>query len=448
MCSVALIFQIHQPYRLRRYSVFETDATYFDDARNGEILRKVADKCYRPATRLMLDLARRHEGAFRFAVSISGTALEQLERWAPDVVEVFRELTRGGWCEVLAETSHHSLASLFSEEELVREVDAHARKIEAVFGRPPRVVRNTELLYSDAIAGMLARVRDGEGEARFVGVLAEGAEEAGGVGGVGMAVARVAKAGGAGVGGGGGGVVLGRGGMPLVALLRHGRLSDDIGFRFSNRAWSEWPLTPVKFAGWVARCGGGGGPVVLCMDYETIGEHQWAETGIFEFFAGLPAAILGARVEGGTGGGERLGFVTPSEAVEAARGGRGEKGEVPVLRVGSVTSWADTEKDASAWQGNAMQRHALAEAASLEGLVASKVARARASGSGAAAMEAERLATDWRRLLTSDHYYYMSTKYFADGAVHQYFTPYDSPYDAYINFMNVVDNLRGRLVEG
>ncbi len=421
MASTVLIFQVHQPMRLRKYSVFDTESNYFDDARNAQILRKVADKCYRPATRLILDLVRKHAGQFRVAFSISGTALEQFERFAPDLLDTFRELTRTGHCELLCETSHHSLASLFSPAEFTRQVEAHAQRIHALFHQWPTTFRNTELIYSNQIAELVAAIKDPQGHPRFSAILAEGTDLHVREG------ARVARA-------------VGAGATPIAGLkvlTRPYRLSDDIAFRFSNRSWSEWPLTPEKFAKWVAR---EDGPSVLYMDYETLGEHQWAETGIFDFVAQLPEAIIAATKDRDP---HTPAFLTPAQAAAQA-----DQAAKPTrdFNVPEATSWADTERDVSAWQGNAMQRHALEQLAALEKpLLAMRAAAAR---DAAALAEADQAWRDWCNLSTSDHFYYMCTKYFADGMVHTYFNPYDSPYDSYINFMNVLDNLRTRVAAG
>jgi len=453
MPSVVLIFQIHQPFRLRKYSVFDTEPLYFDDVKNAEILRKVADKCYRPATRLMLDLARKHNGLFRLAYAISGTALEQLERWAPDVIETLQELVKTGCCELVCETSHHSLAALFSPDEFARQVEAHARKLQHVFGIEPLVCRNTELIYSNAIAQQLSKLPSSQtqpqtqhtGNPRFIGVLAEGTDTHIHENDTQRIYAAIAPDGSA---------LTGRDGASFMVLPRHYRLSDDIGFRFSNRSWSHWPLTPAKFASWIAT--EPANIITLCMDYETIGEHQWAETGIFDFFAGLPDALVHARMLSSSAANLSAGnlsagnsstaqdiFLTPSQALRMASA----TSPLKPFNVSTPTSWADTERDTSAWLGNDMQTHALEELAALEPLVFAKVIRTKAAGSGVAIATADALLSDWRKLTTSDHFYYMCTKYFADGAVHTYFNPYDSPYDSYINFMNVLDNIKSRVAE-
>jgi len=281
MPSVCLYFQVHQPYRLRRYSVFDTDQHYFDDFKNAEILRKVAHRCYLPANRLMLKLIRQLEGRFRLAFSISGVAIEQFQRFVPEVMDTFRELNDTGCVEFLAETYYHSLAFLYSREEFRTQVDLHRKMVRELFGQEPRVFRNTELIYNNDLGHFVAHMG-------YEGCLAEGADQ-----------------------------VLGHRSPNylyrpphspnLKLLLKNYRLSDDIAFRFSNRAWEQWPLTAEKFARWVNQVNGNGVIVNLFMDYETLGEHQWAETGIFDFVEHLPGQILLHKDND---------FVTPSQALD------------------------------------------------------------------------------------------------------------------------------------
>jgi alpha-amylase len=391
MASVCLYFQIHQPYRLRRYSVFDTDPHYFDDFKNAEIIRKVAHKCYLPANRLMLKLIREFEGRFRIAYSISGVAMEQFEKSVPEVVDTFRELNSTGCVEFLAETYHHSLAFLYSREEFRAQVDRHRNKTRELFGQEPRVFRNTELIYNNDLGHFVAHMG-------YDACLAEGADQILGHRSPNY-VYRPPHA------------------PKLKLLLKNYRLSDDIAFRFSNRAWEQWPLTAEKFARWVSQINGNGNVCNLFMDYETFGEHQWQETGIFGFLEHLPGKILEQNDND---------FVTPSQAIDRYDAA----GDIDVPH---MVSWADTERDLSAWLGNAMQSNALHELFKLEGPLREK--------------NDPVLLEDWRRLTTSDHFYYMCTKFWADGDVHKYFSPYESPYDSYINFMNVLDNVQARLRE-
>ncbi len=399
MVSVALYFQVHQPYRLGRYSIFRTDPFYFNDQANADILRRVAEKCYRPVTSLLLDLVERHAGAFRLSVSLSGVVMEQMEAWAPDVLEAFARLGRTGCVEFLVETRYHSLAALYWPEEFTEQVALHSAEVERRFGRTPRVFRHTELLYSDGLCELARASGD------WSACLAEGVD--------GLLAGRTPAR-----------VYTSPGGMPL--LLRNHRLSDDVAFRFSNRSWAHWPLTAAKFAGWIDALNHEGDFCGLFMDLETFGEHQWADTGIFTFLEELPAAVLSA-------GEGRNRFVTCSEAARLPPAG--------VYAAPRVTSWADTERDASAWNGNPMQRAALSEYFRLGRDIRVCVERA---ADDTRREQARQLLEDWRRLGSSDHFYYMSTKYFSDGEVHRYFSPYDSPYDSYINFMNVLDNIRTR----
>jgi alpha-amylase len=392
MASVCLYFQVHQPYRLRRYSVFDTDRHYFDEFKNAEICRKVAHKCYLPANRVLLDNIRRLDGKFRVAFSLSGVVLEQFKAFAPEVLDTFRELNETGCVEFLSETYHHSLAFLYSREEFRAQVELHRQLMKELFGQDPRVFRNTELIYNNDLAHFVSHMG-------YDGILSEGADSVLGYRSPNY-VYRPPHA------------------PRMKLLLKNYRLSDDIAFRFSNRAWEQWPLTAEKFAQWVNQINGNGYVCNLFMDYETFGEHQWADTGIFDFLRHMPEAILNASAENN--------FRTPMQLVE-------EHEAVGEIDVPHMISWADTERDLSAWLGNAMQSNALHELYKLEGPLKEK--------------GDEQLLTDWRRLTSSDHFYYMCTKFWADGDVHKYFSPYESPYDSYINFMNVLDNVQSRLRE-
>ena len=374
---------------MRHYTVFDRSGSYFDDFKNGGICRKVAAKCYLPTNRLLLETIRRFEGRFRVAYSITGVLLEQLERYAPEVLSTFHALAQTGCVEFLAETYYHSLSFLYSPAEFVEQIRLHVETIERLFGQRPRVFRNTELIYNNA----LARTIDAMDQ--FDAILTEGADH-----------------------------ILGHRNANFVyrppdtqhlrLLLKNYSLSDDIAFRFSNQHWKEFPLTADKFAGWINSVNGNGHVVNLFMDYETFGEHQWEETGIFQFLSHLPEAVLRHPDNN---------FLTPRQVVETYPA-------MDVVDVPHLISWADTERDLSAWLGNPMQSGALHEVYRLERFIKQ--------------LGDETLLADWRRLQTSDHFYYMCTKYFADGDVHKYFNPYDSPYDSYINYMNVLDHLKRR----
>jgi len=388
MASVCFYFQVHQPFRLRRYSVFDTGHNYFDDYKNAEICCKVARKCYLPANRLMLKLIQKHGGRFKIAYSITGVLMEQLEKYAPEVLSTFHALAQTGCVEFLCETYHHTLSFLYSKQEFAEQVRMQQKTIRELFGQEPTVFRNTELVYNNDLAHFIK-------EMGFKGVLCEGADHLLGY----RSPNFVYKP--PGVSG-------------IKLLLKNYRLSDDIAFRFSNRDWAEWPLTAPKFARWISDVNGNGNTVNLFMDYETLGEHQWEDTGIFDFLEHLPDEIFKHPDND---------FKTPSEVIrdyDAA-------GEIDVPY---MVSWADIERDLSAWLGNAMQSNALHELFQMEKQIKET--------------ENPEIIDDWRKMQTSDHFYYMCTKWFADGDVHKYFNPYNSPYDSYINFMNVMDNLRSR----
>jgi alpha-amylase len=392
MASVCFYFQVHQPYRLRRYSVFDTDRHYFDDFKNADILRKVATKCYLPTNRMLLETIRMHEGRFRVAFSVTGAALEQFDQYAPEVMDTFHQLNQTGCVEFLEETYYHSLSFLYSREEFRAQVELHRKKIKELFGQEPRVFRNTELIYNNDLAHFVSHMG-------YDAVITEGADHILGYRSPNF-VYRPPHA------------------PNLRLLLKNYRLSDDIAFRFSNRAWEQWPLTAEKFARWVTQINGNGFLCNLFMDFETFGEHQWADTGIFDFLRHLPGEVMKASGDNN--------FLTPSQVVD----------KYPIsgeLDVPHMISWADTERDLSAWLGNAMQSNALHELYKLDGPLKER--------------GDEQLLSDWRKLTTSDHFYYMCTKYWSDGDVHKYFSPYESPYDSYINFMNVLDNVQSRLRE-
>jgi alpha-amylase len=391
MASVCFYFQVHQPHRLRRYSVFDTDRHYFDEQKNAEICRKVAHKCYLPANRMLLETIRMHEGRFRIAYSVTGVALEQFEKYTPEVLETFHQLNQTGCVEFLDETYYHSLSFLYSREEFRTQVELHRKKIKSLFGQEPRVFRNTELIYNNDLAHFISHMG-------YDAILAEGADHILGYRSPNF-VYRPPHA------------------PKLKLLLKNYRLSDDIAFRFSNRAWEQWPLTAEKFAKWVNQINGNGFICNLFMDYETFGEHQWSDTGIFDFMRHLPGEIMKQTDNN---------FLTPSQVIDRYE----PVGEIDVPH---MISWADTERDLSAWLGNAMQSNALHELYKLEGALNEK--------------GDPQLLEDWRKLTTSDHFYYMCTKYWSDGDVHKYFSPYESPYDSYINFMNVLDNIQSRLRE-
>jgi len=392
MPSVCFYFQVHQPQRIKRCSFFNVtcDPQYFDDEHNKRVMQKVAQKCYLPANRALLKLIRRLDGAFRCAFSITGVAVDQMRRFAPEVLESFIELAETGCVEFLAETYYHSLAALYDHKEFKEQVDLHIQLMEELFHQRPQVFRNTELIYADFVGHLAA-------EMGFRAVLAEGAQDVLGWRSPNF-VYSVPEA-------------------PIRLLLKNYRLSDDVAFRFSDRRWEEWPLTADKYAHWIHSVSGCGDVVNLFMDYETFGEHQWESTGIFEFLDYLPEAVLLHP---------DWSILTPSQVVEKYP----VVAELPFHR---LTSWADIERDLTAWRGNRMQNSALEQVYQL-----GRDLKSCSAGEDRGIMDA------WRKLLTSDHFYYMCTKWFSDGDVHAYFSPYESPYEAFVNYMNVLKDARQR----
>jgi len=387
--AISFYFQVHQPFRLRKYSVFDIgmNSDYFDHKKNEEVANKVASKCYLPTNSLMLDLIRKFDGKFKIAYSISGTALEQFEMYNPRVLESFQELAKTGCVEMLDETYYHSLAFLYSKDEFKEQVQMHTKKIKELFGQKPQVFRNTELVYNNELAKFVENMG-------YKAVLAEGAEHV-----LGWKSPNF--------------VYKPAGTKNIKLLLKNYKLADDVAFRFSSSNWEGYPLTADKYAAWLAA--NQGQTINLFMDYETFGEHQWADTGIFNFLENLPKEALKYP---------QLEFKTPSEVADSNQ----PAGE---LDIHNVISWADIERDLSAWTGNKMQQSAIQEVYSMEKEIKSR--------------KDPVLLEAWRKLQTSDHFYYMCTKWFADGDVHKYFNPYDSPYDSYIAFMNVMSDLRKRM---
>ncbi len=389
MTSICFYFQVHQPYRVKEYSVFDIGSgqSYFDEVKNEEVTKKVARKCYLPTNKLLLDLIKEHQGRFKISFSITGTAIEQFEKYTPEVIQSFKELAETGCVEFLAETYHHSLSWLKSKDEFKKQIEMHAKKIKELFGQEPKVFRNTELIFNNEIA------HDVE-EMGYKGIIAEGADKILGW----RSPDHLYKA---------------KTTDKIKLLLKNYKLSDDIAFRFSNKGWEEHPLTVDKYTHWIKEVQGE--CVNLFMDYETFGEHQWEDTGIFEFMRHLPGRLM----EHG-----HIDFKTPSELVDSYE----VKDE---LDVHHIISWADMERDITAWQGNKMQVSALNMIYDVEKEVM--------------LTNDTKLIDDWRKLTTSDHYYYMCTKWFSDGDVHKYFSPYESPYDSFIYFMNVLNDLKMRI---
>ena len=392
--AIVLYLHVHQPFRVRHYTIFDVgvdsryfDAPYEDNTSNERIMHKVAEKSYIPTNRRLQQLLEEYP-QFKLSLSITGTAIEQMERWAPEALQSFKDLVSTGRVEIVGETYHHSLAFFYSRSEFETQVRMHKEKIQTLFGQVPQVFRNTELAYNNDLAYWADK-------AGYKGILAEGWDK-----------------------------ILGWRSPNYVyrpaytenirLLMKNYRLSDDIAFRFGDRNWSGWPLTADKFSMWLNDTQDATN-FDLFMDYETFGEHQWDESGIFDFLSHLPREWL--KTPGNT-------FMTVSEAIDAFE-------PVDQIDIPHTVTWADTERDLSAWLGNSMQGAAITGLYELE---------ERIIGTGDLA-----LIEDFRRLQTSDHFYYMCTKWFNDGDIHAYFSPYNNPYDACIAFMNAYHDLKFRL---
>lgn len=394
--AIVLYLHVHQPYRIRHYTALDTgnDHNYFysgydEQTSNERILRKVASKSYLPTNHRLIELLNQNPD-FKLSLSITGTVLEQLEMWSPEALQSFKDLCASGRVEIVAETYHHSLAFFYSRKEFEDQVNRHREKIEQVFGQTPKVFRNTELAYNNDVAYWADK-------AGYKGILAEGWDP-----------------------------ILGWRSPNFVyrpsytenikLLMKNYKLSDDIAFRFGDRDWSEWPMTADKFAHWL-NADLNATNFDLFMDYETFGEHQWSDSGIFDFLEHLPKEWL--KTKDNT-------FMTVSEACDSFE-------PADYIDAPYTVTWADTERDLSAWLGNSIQHQAITALYELQDKIL-------ATGD-------YDLIEDWRRLQTSDHFYYMCTKWWNDGDIHAYFSPYDSPYEAYINFMNAYHDLRFRLAE-
>jgi len=387
MTNICFYFQVHQPFRLRKYSLFDIgqNSNYFDDKKNKEIMEKIAKKCYLPTNKILLDLMKKYEGRFKIAFSITGTALEQFSMYAPEVLQSFKKMSDTGCVEFLSETYYHSLSALFDKKEFTQQIQQHTKAMKELFGQKPTVFRNTELIFNNEIAKHIE-------EMGYKAILAEGADHVLGWRSPNFVYKpKTTK------------------GMKL--FLKNYRLSDDIAFRFGNKNWESYPLTPKKYADWISPIMGD--TINLFMDYETFGEHQWEDTGIFNFLKQLPYEVFKRK----------LGFQTPSEMISVQPKDQ--------LDIHNPISWADLERDLSAWLGNKMQWSAMQRIYSMKNSVYES--------------KDEFLIDAWRKLTTSDHFYYMCTKWFNDGDVHKYFNPYDSPYDSFITFMNVLNDIAFRL---
>ena len=397
--AICLYLHVHQPFRIRHYTIFDAGANheYFNDytenalTNNSFIIHKVAEKSYLPTNQVLLDLLNQYPD-FKLSISITGTIIEQFEKWAPHVLDSFKALVNTGRVEIVAETYHHSLAFFYSRKEFEAQVKMHREKVQQVFGVTPNVFRNTELSYNNELAYWADK-------AGYKGIITEGWDP-----------------------------VLGWRSPNFVyrpsytenirLLMKNYRLSDDMAFRFGNKEWNEHPLTTEKFVNWMGASMDNAQVFNLFMDYETFGEHQWSDTGIFDFLRALPEAWFNSRQE--------RTFMTLSEAIDSYQ-------PVDFVDVPQTITWADNERDLTAWLGNPMQHNAILALYELENQILATNDLA--------------LIEDWRKLQTSDHFYYMCTKWFNDGDVHAYFSPYDTPYEAFTNFMNSYHDLKFKLEE-
>ena len=390
MKTICFYFQIHQPFRLKRYRFFNIgrDHYYYDDFSNEDIMQRIAANSFIPANRMLFDLINQYKGRFKVAFSISGTALEQLEVYAPEVIDGFRQLASTGNVEFLGETYAHSLASMSDPIEFKNQVKQHAERIESLFNQKPTVFRNTELIYSNEIGEAVY-------EMGYDKMITEGAKHILGWKSPNYVYTSSVQ-------------------PNLKLLLKNYKFSDDIMFRFSNYNWNEYPLTADKFINWIDNLPAEEQVVNLFMNYETFGDMQPSHTGIFEFMKALPHYAFEKGME----------FGTPSQVIESNKPAGSLDAPYPI-------SWADEERDLSAWLGNTLQKEAFETLYEI--------------GERLRMCNDRRLKQDWLYLQSSDHFYYMSTKHFSDGAIHGQFSPYPNPYDAFNNYMNVLSDFIGRV---
>lgn len=387
--KVCFYFQVHQPMRLARYNIFANDSAnifdrYFDHELNKAIMQKVATKCYLRANRILLEALEKYPN-MHIAFSITGVFLEQARMYLPEVIDSFRELARTKRVEFLSETYYHSLAALMEDStEMAQQIELHKKAIEEFAPMPSEVLRNTEAMFSNRIAAIAQNLG-------FKGIMTEGHERILGWRSPNYlySVAGLDK---------------------IKVLLRHYKLSDDIGYRFSLKTWNEWPLTADKYARWLSQLQGD--CVNIFMDYETFGEHHWEDTGIFEFLK---------HVWGEINKYSHLELATPTQLVN----GLEPKGEIDCPE---IISWADMERDTTAWLGNEMQLSAWEELKKIEKDVKE--------------LNDPEILRVWRHLQNSDHLYYCCTKSLSDQDVHNYFSHYESPFEAYINYMNIIEDLK------
>ncbi|MDE6587073.1 MAG: glycoside hydrolase family 57 protein [Paramuribaculum sp.] len=392
MKAICFYFQIHQPFRLKRYRFFDigNDHYYYDDFANEDIVTRIARNSYIPAAESLLRMIEQSEGRFRCAISVTGVALEQFEQYVPEFIDILKKLAATGKVEFLAETYSHSLASLTDPDEFAEQVRLHDEKIQLIFGQKPTVLRNTELIYCDELAPQIYSMG-------YKAVITEGAKHI--------------------LGWKSPNYVYSAADCPaLKLLLKNSKLSDDISFRFSNADWDAYPLTADKYIDWIAQTPPEEQIVNLFMNLETFGELQHRDSGIFQFLEALPRFAAEKGIE----------FITPSDAVAKLK----PVGELTVLH---PISWADEARDTSAWLGNKLQREAFDKLYSVSERVR--------------LCDDRRLKQDWNYLQASDHLFYMSTKHMADGDMHSHFSPYETPFQAFTNYMNVLADFIVRVEE-
>ena len=391
MRSVCLIFQVHQPFRYRKYRFFDIgkDDYYYDDYANETIIRKIADKSYLPANKIMLEQIKKHKGKFKITYSLSGIVIDQFKMYCPEVLTSFAELAATGHVEFLSETYPNSMVSLVDEKMFQEQVKAHDKLIQDLFGQKPKVFKNTELIYSDEIGEMAYRMG-------FDGMITEGAKHILGWKSPNFLYCNTLN-------------------PRLKLLMRNFRFSDDISFRFSNRGWSEFPLTADKYCGWMRHLPKEEEIINIFINYETFGQMQPKSSGIFDFFSYLPEIMLKTK---------ELEFATPSEVIRKHQ-------PVSSLHVPHPISWADEERDLSAWLGNELQKEAFDKLYKMKDRMR--------------VCKDERMLKDWNYLQSMDHFYYMCTKFFSDGEVHKSVNPFGNPYEAFINYMNVMSDFKFRL---
>jgi len=398
MVDVNLCFEVHQPMRLRPYYYDHNSNNimdrYFDFETNKGVLARVINKCYMPTTNIIARNIETLGKKFKVSYSISGTLLDQFEEYFPEMIEIFQDLADTGNVEFLSQTYHHSLASLYGTDrsEFVKQVGDHRDKIRDLFNYKTRIFENTEFIYNN----MIAKTVDGMG---FKGIFTEGIDHILGWRSPNFLYSPKESKNG------------------IKVLTRNYKLSDDFSYRFSARWWEEWPLTSEKYAAWLSATQGD--VLNLFVDYETFGEHQWPETGIFGFLGQLPHEVLKYK---------NMRFTTPSISVEKYPA----RDVLDVFEMNTI-SWADIERDTSAWLGNDMQRKIFEELKSLQPLVEKK--------------NDPKLTKIWGYLQNSDHLYFMCTKWWGDGDVHKYFSPYEKPQDGFNTMKKIINEFRQKLLE-